>query len=268
MSPSLRPRLPEHAEATIGRFLRSQVPAGSGVVVGLSGGVDSALCARLARDALGPKAVLGVALPDEGPSRDAVEEAVEYARALGIASRVVPVGPIVAALRAQLPALQDPVDLGNATARVRMIVLYALAREAGWRVLGTGNKSEILLGYFTKYGDGGVDLLPIGDLYKTEVWELAERLGLPESIRTRVPTAGFWPGQTDEGELGLSYAEVDRILRGFEELRSEEEIARLTGCSAEAIAGVRRRIELHRHKRRTPPIPKLSLRTVGLDWRD
>ena len=171
--------------------------------MGLSGGVDSALCARLARDALGAAAVLGVALPDEGPSKDSVEEAIAYARSIGIAARTVPVGPIVDAVRAQLPTLTDPIDVGNATARVRMIVLYAIAREAGWRVLGTGNKSEILLGYFTKYGDGGVDLSPIGDLYKTEVWELAERLGLPESIRTRVPTAGFWLGQTDEAELGL-----------------------------------------------------------------
>ena len=117
MSLVLVPRLPEHAEETIARFLRSQVSTGGGVVVGLSGGVDSALCARLARDALGAAAVLGVALPDEGPSKDSVEEAIAYARSIGIAARTVPVGPIVDAVRAQLPTLTDPIDVGNATAR-------------------------------------------------------------------------------------------------------------------------------------------------------
>ncbi|MCI4358049.1 MAG: NAD+ synthase [Thermoplasmata archaeon] len=268
MTSDLVPRLPDHAEETIARFLRAHVSSSAGVVVGLSGGVDSALCARLARDALGAGSVLAVALPDAGPSQASVSEASEYARTLGVACRVVPVGPIVAALRAQLPTLQDPTDVGNATARIRMAVLYGIARETGRRVLGTGNKSEILLGYFTKFGDGGVDLLPIGDLYKTEVWELSGRLALPEAIRERVPTAGFWPGQTDEAELGLPYREVDRILRGLEELRSEEEIARLTGQSRSVVAGVLARVASNRHKRRLPPIPKLALRTVGIDWRD
>lgn len=238
------------------------------MVLGLSGGVDSALCARLARDAIGAGSVLGVALPDGGPSSETVDDAVTFGRSIGIETRVVPVGPIVGAVRAQLPELREPLDVGNATARVRMAVLYAIARPRGRRVLGTGNKSELLLGYFTKYGDGGVDLLPIGDLYKTEVWELAERLDLPEAIRSRVPTAGFWPGQTDEVEIGLPYREVDRILRGLEELRPLEEIAQLTGQPIDTVRSLAARVLAFRHKRRLPPIPKLSLRTVGIDWRD
>ena len=149
-----------------------------------------------------------------------------------------------------------------------MAVLYAIAREAHRLVAGTGNKSELLLGYFTKYGDGGVDLLPIGDLYKTDVYALARERRLPEAILSRAPSAGFWPGQTDEAELGGSYQDVDRILRRAELLEPEAEIVRTTGLSDELVHEVLARLAAHRHKRRLPPVAKLGLRTVGLDWRD
>jgi NAD+ synthase len=266
--PPLSPRLPAHAEPTIARFLVAEAAGGAGFVVGLSGGVDSSLVARLARDAVGAGGVHGVALPDGGPSDALVGESEAYARSLGITFESVPIRPVLEAFHRALPRIVDPVDLGNLAARARMTVLYAIARSGGRRVLGTGNKSELLLGYFTKYGDGGADLLPIGDLYKTEVYELARRLDLPESIQRRPPSAGFWPGQTDEAELGRPYAELDRILRGLEELRSESEIARLTGQPTSVVAEVARRVRTYRHKRRLPPIPKIGLRTVGLDWRD
>jgi NAD+ synthase len=266
--PPLTPRLPAHAQATIGRFLLAEAAGGSGFVVGLSGGVDSSLVARLARDAVGAERVHGVALPDGGASEGLVRETEAYAKSLGLGFECVPIGPVVESFRRALPRIVDPVDLGNLAARVRMAVLYAIARSGGRRVLGTGNKSELLLGYFTKYGDGGADLLPIGDLYKTEVYELARRLELPEPILRRPPSAGFWPGQTDEAELGHPYAELDRILRGLEELRSEGEIARSTGQPESVVADVARRVRTYRHKRRLPPIPKIGLRTIGLDWRD
>jgi NAD+ synthase len=263
-------RAPPHAVRTIGEFLRAHAlhEGAEGVIVGLSGGVDSALVARLARDALGAEHVLGLLLPNAAVPPELVSETEAYAQSLGIAHRTVRLEPMEASFRAALPELTDRVTLGNSSARIRMLVSYALARERHRLVAGTGNKSELLLGYFTKYGDGGVDLLPIGDLYKTEVYALARELGLPSEILERAPSAGFWPGQTDEGELGHSYATVDRILRRLELLEREEEIVRTTGLDAESVHAIVERVARFRHKRRMPPVAKLGLRTVGLDWRE
>lgn len=267
---SLVPRLPPHAVATVSQFLRAHAlgEGVEGIVVGLSGGIDSALVARLARDALGPEHVLGVLLPDAPFPVPLLRETEGYARDLGIEFRTVPIVSVEEAFRALLPELSDRVSLGNVKARIRMTVLYAVARERHRLVVGTGNKSELLLGYFTKYGDGGVDLLPLGDLYKTDVRSIARELGLPSAILERAPTAGLWEGQTDEAELGISYADVDQILYGLEQLRSEEEIAALTGFPLARVREVSDRVARFRHKRRPPPIPKVRLRTIGLDWRE
>jgi NAD+ synthase len=266
----LIPRVPKYAESTIRQFLRAHClpPASEGVILGLSGGIDSALCARLAADALGPERVLGVLLPAEGFPEEVLRETERYADSLGIAHRTVPLAGIAQAFRTVLPEVHDRITTGNTIARVRMIVGYALARDQHRLVLGTGNKSELLQGYFTKYGDGGVDLLPIGDLYKTQVRALASDLGVPEPIRARPPTAGFWEGQTDEEELGTSYVDLDRVLFGLEQLCRPEEILERTGISLEAIHRIADRLTLSRHKRRLPPVAKIGLRTVGLDWRE
>ena len=263
-------RVRSHAAETIGTFLRAHALGGglTGLVVGLSGGVDSALVARLARDALGPEHVLGVLLPDANVPAELVDETERYADDLGIERRSIRIEPLQEAFRAALPEVTDRVTLGNTTARIRMALLYSIAREAHRLVAGTGNKSELLLGYFTKYGDGGADLLPIGDLYKTDVWALAEQLGLPRAVRDRAPTAGLWPGQTDEAELGSTYHDVDRVLRRLELLEGVEEIARETGLDVTAVRAIAERVERHRHKRRLPPVAKLGLRTIGLDWRE
>jgi NAD+ synthase len=264
------PKVPAHAEATIHQFLRAHALADGarGVVLGLSGGIDSALTARLARDALGADHVFGVLSPDARFPASLLAETVEYARHLGIESRTVPIEAIEQAYRTLLPEMDDRVTVGNTAARIRMSVLYAFARERGLLVAGTGNKSELLLGYFTKYGDGGADLLPIGDLYKTEVRELAATLDLPAEIRERPPTAGLWEGQTDEGELGLPYSQIDQILYGLEQLRAEDEIADAVGLPLPRIREVSERVARSRHKRRSAPVAKVGFRTIGLDWRE
>jgi NAD+ synthase len=266
----LSPRLPPHARASIEQFLRAHVrQAGArGVVVGLSGGIDSALCARLAVDALGAERVLGRLLPDAAFPAALRTETEAYARSLGIEARTAEIEPIERAVERSLGERGDRIGAGNVKARLRMVLLYATAHATGTLVLGTGNKSELLVGYFTKYGDGGVDLLPIGDLYKTQVRLLAEELALPAPIRERPPTAGLWEGQTDEEEMGIRYADLDPILHGLERLMPEAAIAEATGLPIELVRDVAGRVERNRHKRRAPPIPKIGLRTIGLDWRD
>jgi NAD+ synthase len=267
---SLEPHLPPHAAATVHQFLRAHVGSAraDGVVIGLSGGIDSAVTARLCADALGPRRVRGVQLPDAGFPDALRIETEQFAASLGIAHQLLPLDGPEAALRAALPEVSDRVAVGNLRARLRMLLLYAIAREHRALVIGTGNKSELLLGYFTKYGDGGADLLPIGDLYKTDVRQLAEELRIPEEVRRRPPSAGFWEGQTDEEEIGLPYATLDPILHGIEELWEPFDIAAELGIPVTVVEGVAERVARNRHKRLLPPIPKLRLRTVGIDWRD
>jgi NAD+ synthase len=145
--------------------------------------------------------------------------------------------------------------MGNLKARIRMSLLYFHANRMNRMVIGTGNKTEILLGYFTKYGDGGVDLEPIGGLYKTEVWELSRRLGIPDPLITKKPSAGLWAGQTDEAELGISYVKVDEVLKRLEQNEDPETILNTLGISAEQLNSVMNRIERSEHKRNAPPQP-------------
>lgn len=271
MAESLVPRLPAHAQETIARFLRAHVreAQANGVVLGLSGGIDSALVARLAKDALGAERVWAVSIPDDAMPRELRAEISDLARELGVELHEVPLAPLEAPfLEGKVVDPDDRLARGNLKARLRMVVGYQEARRRRALVAGTGNKSELLLGYFTKFGDGGVDLLPIGDLYKTSVRELAAALGLPRSVLDRPPSAGLWEGQTDEGELGMPYALLDQILYGMERLLEPEEIAKRLGEPLERVAAIEARVRENRHKRRPPPIPKLSLRTLGLDWRD
>ena len=179
---------------------------------------------------------------------------------------------ITALVRAFKDLLQiDPegnVALGNVKARVRMIVLYDTARRENRLVMGTGNKSELLCGYFTVFGDGGADFLPIGDLYKTQVREMATFVGIPERIVRKIPTAGLWAGQTDEDELGVTYEVLDRVLLGMELRMSPEDIAERAGVPIETVEHVERMHRATIHKRKPPLIPKVGIRTIGLDWRE
>jgi len=267
----LRPKFQESFVDVILSFLRHHVKESGrrGVVVGMSGGLDSSVVAKLCADAVGPRNVLGLSLPEKpGPAQDA-RDAKAWAKQLGIGFRTIAIGPIVdAAAKGLKVRPRDRVGLGNVKARVRMIALYHAAREEDRLVIGTSNKSELAMGYTTKFGDAASDFDPIGDLYKTQVREMARHLGLPRAILGKVPTAGLWPGQTDEGELGMSYEDLDRILIGIElQLRSDE-IAERAGVDVKLVQRIERLVESNVHKRKMPLIPKVGIRTFGLDWRE
>lgn len=260
---------PDDAERVVVRFLKDYF-RGAGMkkaVVGLSGGLDSAVSAALAAKALGPENVVAYILPSPTSSKEDVEDAKAVAKHLGIEARTVSIGKALAALEEEHPGFSKE-GRGNAAARVRMIQLHEAAYREGALVLGTGNKSEVMVGYFSKFGDGGVDVQPLADLYKTQVRILAEHLGLPESVREKQPSAGLWEGQTDEGELGLSYETLDRILLGLEIRLDRELIAETLGVDRAEVDRVARMRETTQHKRRMPLAPKFGLRTPGVDWRD
>lgn len=181
----------------------------NGVVFGLSGGIDSAVVACLAKRACGER-TLGLILPCYSQKRD-IEDAYRIARRLDLAVKEIDLGGIYDSLIATLPS-DGALAQANIKPRLRMITLYYFANLNDYLVVGTGNKSEIMVGYFTKYGDGGVDLLPIGDLLKSEVREMARYLDIPEDIITKPPSAGLWKDQTDEAEMGISYEELDRTI--------------------------------------------------------
>jgi NAD+ synthase len=266
----MRPQLKDYAYDTIVEFIRQKVEesGGNGVVVGLSGGIDSALVSKLCVDAVGVEKVLNVFMPSRYSSRDDRKDAEQFSNEIGAELKVMDITPSVEAFKMMLPSIDRKELLGNVMARCRMVVLMHEANLTGRVVMGTGNKSELLVGYFTKYGDGGVDFLPIGDLYKTEVRELARKVGISKRIIEKAPSAGLWDGQTDEGELGVTYEKLDQVLLGFEMLMDNREISRQTGIDLNIVEMVWRRHLDTVHKRKAPLIPKVSTRTLGLDWRE
>ncbi len=186
-----------------------------GAVIGLSGGIDSALTAYLTVDALGPENVLGALLPEKGiSSKQDIDDALEVGKLLGIEHKTIEINKILSSFSSAIPDFDKDnlLAYGNLKARTRMCILYYHTNLLHRMVIGTGNRTELLLGYFTKYGDGGVDIEPIGGLFKTQVRGLARYMNIPAQIIDKAPTAGLWPGQTDEGELGVTYEEADRIL--------------------------------------------------------
>jgi NAD+ synthase len=215
-----------------------------GFVIGLSGGIDSSVTAALAVKAMGSDHTLGVLMPCHSQSIDG-DYALEVAQALNLNVLTLPLGSIYDAFVDNLPSGPD-MAYANIKPRLRMTTLYYLAQSRGYLVAGTGNKPELMVGYFTKYGDGGVDIEPLGELYKHEVRGLARTLNIPEVIVERAPSAGLWPGQTDEAELGITYAELDAILD-----------AMTTGNPPPAeeatIERVKRMIVRSAHKRTMPP---------------
>ncbi len=232
---------------------------GDGAVVGLSGGIDSSLTAFLTAKALGSENLLGLILPEIGVTKEQdIEDAKLVARELGIEHKVIDISGIFEKYSKTLMIPpEDVIPSGNLKARIRMAILYYHANKLNRIVVGTGNRTELLVGYFTKYGDGGVDILPIGFLYKTEVFELARHVGVPEEIISKTPTAGLWTGQTDEEELGMTYEKLDSILKAMEREGDDlQKVASATGIDLSDVKRVFEMVEKSIHKRETPPIPE------------
>ena len=235
-------------------------------VLNLSGGIDSALSAYLAAGALGPENVLALLLPYRQSNPDSRSDAEAVAAALGISSKLIEITPLVDSYFAEF-ADMDVKRRGNVLARARMIVLYDQSVAFDSLPLGTSNKTELLLGYSTLHGDMASAVNPIGDLYKTQVRQLSRHLGVPQAIIEKPPSADLWPGQSDEGELGFAYADVDHLLYLLvdERYRPDELIA--AGFDREFVESVTRVVQGMQYKRRPPIIAKLSQRTIERDFR-
>ena len=236
------------------------------VVVGLSGGIDSALAATLAVRALGPSGVVGVLMPYRTSSPSSVRDAEELVGQLKIVAERFEISEIVDVFASKAGAV-GPRRLGNVMARVRMLVLYDRSVEHDALVLGTSNKTELLLGYGTIHGDLASALNPLGDLYKTQVRALSRALGVPKSILTKSPSADLWPDQTDEKDLGVSYDEVDRILSLLVDARVSPGTIVAKGFARKTVLRVQRAIVRTQFKRRMPLIAKVSTRSIGWDFR-
>jgi NAD+ synthase len=236
-------------------FLRAQLAASGrrGLVVGLSGGIDSAVAAALAVEALGADKVKGVMMPYATSSAASLTDAQAVAESLGLAVEKVDITPMAAAFLASVPE-SERVRRGNVMARCRMIVLYDWSAQRDALVLGTGNRTEALLGYTTMYGDNACALNPLGQLYKTEVRLLAAHCGLPSNVLTKAPSADLWEGQADEDELGVSYAEVDRLLHHLVDERLGERQLAALGFAPALVTRIAARVRAMAFKRRLPPV--------------
>ncbi len=234
-------------------WVRSKVEEASaaGVVLGMSGGLDSSVTAVLCKNAC-PRSTLGLILPCRSNPKD-IEHVKQVADKFDIETKMIDISTVFEAAIESLDTTyveKEDIATANMKPRLRMLVLYYFANKLNYLVVGTGNKSELLIGYFTKYGDGGVDILPLGNLLKTEVRALAGALGIPQEILDKPPSAGLWAGQTDESEIGISYEELDMILNAIES-------ADFSGCDENKVEKVKKEIERSEHKRKTPPVAYL-----------
>lgn len=255
-------------EEILHSFIRNEVHkfGFTRAVLNLSGGIDSALSAYLAAGALGPENVLALLLPYRESNPDSQTDAEAVVADLGIPSKLLEITPLVDPYFAEF-AEMDVKRRGNVMARARMIVLYDQSVAFDSLPLGTSNKTELLLGYSTLHGDMASAVNPIGDLYKTQVRQLSRHLGIPQPIIEKPPSADLWPGQSDEGELGFAYEDVDHVLYLLvdERYRPEELIA--AGFERQFVEDVTRVVQAMQYKRRPPVIAKLSQRTIERDFR-
>ena len=259
-------------EKRITRFINEYISnsQAKGVVLGLSGGVDSATVAALCSKALGSQNVLALLLPEgETKTQEDIDDAKTIAKQFNIETQTVDMTPILEGFYTTIPVYEQKNQIcrGNIKARTRMILLYYYANKLGKIVCGSSDKSETLMGYFTKWGDGASDISPIMDLYKTQVRKLAVTLGIPESIALKPSTPALWPNQSAEGELGIKYETLDLILYGLERFMPTEEIANQLYIEQNVVEAVKNRWLNNEHKRRISIAPKLGFRTVEIDFR-
>lgn len=228
-------------------WMRKQIKKAKakGIVMGLSGGVDSSVVAALAKEAVGRKRVLALLMPCKSHSRD-LADAKAVAKKLGLLTKTIDLSGIYNNFLKILPKANS-LALANLKPRLRMLTLYYFANKLNYLVCGTGNKSEYKVGYYTKFGDGATDILPIGDLLKRQVRALAKELGIPDHIITKPPTAGLWAGQTDEGEMGITYAQLDDILEQMENKKKQV-------SPKEKVEKVKNMMINSEHKRQGPKI--------------
>jgi NAD+ synthase len=236
------------------------------VVLGLSGGIDSAVVCELAVRALGRENVLGLMMPYATSSPESLEHAALMIQKLGIEAEEMPVTPVVDAFFSSVPET-ELLRRGNIMARTRMILLYDVSARDGRLVIGTSNKTELLLGYGTMFGDMASAINPIGDLYKTQIRGLARHLDIPEPLIVKAPSADLWEGQSDEEELGFSYEAVDLLLFMMLEKRMDKKSILGEGVAEPFYDRVRKMVVRNQYKRMMPVIAKISGRTPGIDFR-
>jgi len=233
-----------------------------GLVVGLSGGLDSSVTAKLCTEVVNKDKILGLVLPSQSTNKEDINDAVNLAEELGIKHKIIPVDPLIEPVQRECSRSVDDenykIAAANLKARMRMLILYYHANALNRLVAGTGNRTELLVGYFTKYGDGGVDILPIGGLYKTDVRRLAKHLEIPDNIQNKDPTAGLWPGQTDEDDLGIKYELLDEILYLMTEKGMEKDsTAQKLKISLDEVVNVKLMMMAAEHKLKMPPMPPI-----------
>lgn len=252
----------EKTKSDIVEFIKSKVDEANsdGIAIGLSGGIDSSLVAYLACEAVGKDNVFGIIMPSATtPTEDNIH-GIEVAKNLGIDYKKIAIDSILNEYLSVTQLDNDDLAIGNLKARIRMSVLYYYANFKNYLVIGTGNKSEILIGYFTKHGDGACDMEPIGDLYKIEVFKLSEYLGISKQIIEKPPRAGLWNNQTDEDEIGMSYELLDEILYLFTEKDMKNtEIAEKLDISVDDVDMIITKINRSKHKSKVPESPQKTI---------
>jgi NAD+ synthase len=262
----------QDAATKIKRFIKNYIDESGarGAVLGLSGGIDSSTVAALSASAIGGEKVLGLMLPEEETYSEAdIKHAKAVAKKFSLKTKKIDLTPTLKAFYASIPNFDpsDKICKGNIKARTRMIYLYYHANRLNMIVCGSSDKSETMMGYFTKWGDVAADISPIMDLYKTQVQKLALYVGIPKEIVAKPPSPALWPGQLAEKELGIEYGLLDLVLFGLEHFMDAEDIAKQLGIEKKLVENIKHRWLLAEHKRRMLLTMKLEYRTIGTDFR-